>query len=53
VISANQIPENARVRELEPSFLPDRRGTIRYTKSTGGGYTTADPSEYYEELLQW
>jgi hypothetical protein len=53
VISAHQIPENARVRELEPSFLPDRRGTIRYTKSTGGGCTHSSPSEYYEDLLQW
>jgi hypothetical protein len=53
VISADQIPENARVRELEPSFLPGRKGTVRYTKSTGGGYTSAGPSEYYEELLQW
>jgi len=53
VTSADQIPENARVRELEPRFLPDRKGTIRYTKSTGGGCTHSGPSEYYEELLQW
>ena len=29
VISASQIPENARVRELETNFLPDREGRIR------------------------
>ena len=53
VISADQIPEHARVRELETSFLPDRKGRIRYTKSTGAGYSKPDPSKYYEELLQW
>jgi hypothetical protein len=51
VMSADQIPEHARVRELETSFLPDRKGRIRYTKSGGGAYS--NPSEYYEELLQW
>lgn len=53
VISADQIPEHARIRELETSFLPDRKGRIRYMKSTGAGYPKPDPSEYYEELLQW
>jgi hypothetical protein len=53
VISADQIPENARVRDLEVSFLSDRTGRIRYTKSTGGGSPNPDPAEYLEEFLQW
>jgi hypothetical protein len=53
VVCADQIPEYARVRELEVSFLSDRRGSIRYTKSTGGGLPNPDPTEYHEEYLQW
>jgi hypothetical protein len=53
VISADQIPESARVRELEVCFLSDRTGRIRYTKSTGGAISNPDPVEYVEEILQW
>jgi hypothetical protein len=53
VISADQIPETARIRDMEVSFLSDRKGSIRYTKSTGGGISKPDPTEYSEEILQW
>jgi hypothetical protein len=53
VISADQIPENARIHEMEVSFLADRRGRIRYTKSTGSGISKPEPTEYYEEILHW
>ena len=51
VVSADQIPELARIRELEATFLPDRQGRIRYTKSTGSGAQKS--SLYTEELLNW
>lgn len=38
---------------MEVSFLSDRKGSIQYTKSTGGGISKPDPTEYYEEILQW
>jgi hypothetical protein len=53
VVSADQIPENARIHELEASFLADRQGRIRYTKSTGGGIPKPEPTGYYEEILHW
>jgi hypothetical protein len=53
VFSADQIPETARIRELEVGFLADRKGRIRYTKSTGGGIPQPEPTGYYEEILHW
>ena len=51
VVSADQIPELARLRELEATFLPDRQGRIRYRKSTGA--TAQQNTLYTEEFLTW
>lgn len=55
VLSASQIPDTARLREMETFFYSERHGKIRYRKSTGSAETEADGNllEHYEELMSW
>ncbi len=55
VMSAEQIPECARVREMEVFFMPDRKGKIRYRKSMGNMETEASANllEHYEAIIEW
>ena len=66
VTDASQIPERARIRDLEVLFEPERRGKIRYSKSTYGfdGVGIEEAEEEYDtrpkrmpepfvEVLRW
>ena len=53
--SANRIPNEARVRMIKPTFLPDRRSIERYYL---GWTTTADDLDeayetWIEEIMEW
>jgi hypothetical protein len=49
VLYASQIPEQARIRDLNTKFGVDRQGVIRYTKNVACG----GPDDKWEELLEW
>lgn len=49
VLYASQIPEHARIRDLNPSFGTESEGLIRYTKSV----KCVGPNDEYKEILKW
>ena len=53
VTEANQIPESARVRELDVKFGSGRKGRIRYTKSAEYEGMENRKAEVFEELVEW
>jgi hypothetical protein len=55
VTSAHQIPESARVQELEAISMLDRQGKIRYRKSMRGRSEILDAAStgQFEELMEW
>jgi hypothetical protein len=55
VLTANQVPNEARVRMIKPTFLPDRRSIERYY--LGWTATSDDLDEvqetWIEEIMEW
>lgn len=50
VTDARQIPEHARIRELEVSFRSERQGTLRFCKSIGNASSVP---EQFVEIFSW
>lgn len=55
IVSAEQIPNEARVRMIKPTFLPDRRSIERYYLGWPGRFEDADEGgeTWIEELMEW
>ena len=55
ILSANQIPNEARVRMVKPTFLPDRKSLQRYYLGWSGELSRAHEIEetWIEDVLEW
>ena len=55
ITSSNQIPNEARVRMIKPTFLPDRKSIERYYFGWPSYHEALDEVEevWIEEMIEW
>jgi hypothetical protein len=55
ITSSNQIPNDARVRMIKPTFLPDRKSIERYYFGWSSYHEASDEMEevWIEEMMEW